>query len=48
VPGAHSIGQTLDELRDNLKEVLELLREEGALPDGLPQFIGLERIEIST
>jgi predicted RNase H-like HicB family nuclease len=28
-PGAHSQGATLDELNANLKEVIEMLREEG-------------------
>lgn len=28
-PGAHSQGETLDELRQNLQEVIELLLEEG-------------------
>jgi len=28
IPGAHTQGATLDELRDNLKEVLELCLEE--------------------
>ena len=31
IPGAHTQGATLDELRDNLREVLELLAEEGEL-----------------
>lgn len=29
--GAHSQGETLEELRENLKEVLELLAEDGLL-----------------
>ena len=39
VPGAHSIGKTIEELRQNLKEVLELLKENNALPD---ESCGLE------
>lgn len=36
-PGAHSQGETLDELRANLEEVLLLLREsEGSAPDHGP------------
>ena len=31
-PGAHSQGETLDELRGNLQEVIELLLEDGAAP----------------
>lgn len=30
-PGAHSQAETLDELDDNLREVIELLWEDGAL-----------------
>ena len=48
VPGAHTQAATLDELRDNLKEVLELCLEEysGSLED-LPQFVGLQQVEVS-
>lgn len=31
IPGAHSQGETMEEVRANLAEVLELLREQGAL-----------------
>ena len=44
-PGAHSQGETLDELNKNLKEVLELCIEEN--PDLLkdtPKFIGVQQI----
>jgi predicted RNase H-like HicB family nuclease len=39
VPGAHSVGDTLDELNTNLKEVLELCLEEyqGEL-DSIPRI----------
>lgn len=47
IPGAHSMGRTLEELRENLKEVLELCREEGVIPDELPQFVGLTQIEVA-
>lgn len=40
IPGAHSTGETLDELRLNLQEVLELCREEGVIPEDMPQFVG--------
>jgi predicted RNase H-like HicB family nuclease len=48
VPGAHTQAATLDELRANLKEVLELCLEEfsGSL-DELPHFVGLEQIEVA-
>lgn len=32
VPGAHTQGATVEEVRSNLAEVVELLREEGVLP----------------
>jgi predicted RNase H-like HicB family nuclease len=31
IPGAHTQGETVDEVRVNLLEVLHLLRDEGAL-----------------
>ena len=47
IPGAHTEGATLDELRENLREVLELCQEEGVLPDETPQFVGLQQIELA-
>ncbi|MEP7289620.1 MAG: type II toxin-antitoxin system HicB family antitoxin [Chloroflexota bacterium] len=41
VPGAHSIGATLDELRINLKDVLETLRDEHISPENQPKFVDL-------
>lgn len=32
VPGAHTQGATVEEIRSNLAEVVDLLREEGVLP----------------
>ena len=48
VPGAHSQAAPLDELQSNLKEVLALCLEEyaGAAED-LPQFVGLQQIEVA-
>ena len=50
VPGAHTQGETLDELQKNLKEVLELcleeLKESGETGE-FPQFAGLQQIEVS-
>jgi predicted RNase H-like HicB family nuclease len=47
IPGAHTQAETLDELQQNLKEVLELCLEEyeGATED-LPLFVGLQQIEV--
>lgn len=48
LPGTHSVGDTLDELQTNLKEVLELVLEEyeGDL-EALPHFVGVQQIEVS-
>ena len=48
VPGAHTQAATLDELRKNLKEVLELcLEESGGDIEQFPKFIGLQQIEVA-
>ncbi len=48
IPGAHTQGATLDELRDNLRDVLELLAEEGELSaDEAPRFVGLQQLEVA-
>jgi predicted RNase H-like HicB family nuclease len=48
ISGAHSVGDTLDELRLNLQEVLELcLEANGELVNDLPQVIGTQQIEVS-
>lgn len=48
IPGAHSQGETLDELNKSLKEVLELcLGEHKDLAETLPKFIGLQQIELA-
>ena len=48
IPGAHSQGETLDELQKNLKEVLELCLEEydGEI-DELPKVVGFQQIEVA-
>ena len=41
IPGAYTQGATLDELRDNLRDVLEMLADEGVLSDDdIPHFVG--------
>lgn len=42
-PGAHSQGETLDELRSNLREVLEMILEEGE-PELEGQFVGTQTV----
>ncbi len=44
-PGAHSQAETLDELYDNLKEVIELLIEDGE-PTLEAEFVGTQLITI--
>jgi len=44
-PGAHSQAETLDELGRNLKEVIELLLEEGE-PKIESEFIGTQNVVV--
>ena len=45
-PGAHSQGETLDELKVNLQEVIEMLLEDGD-PKLDSEFIGLQNINVA-
>lgn len=45
-PGAHTQAETLDELQYNLKEVVQMLLEEGE-PVLESQFIGVQQVEIA-
>lgn len=45
-PGAHSQGDTLEELRANLREVIEMLLEDGE-PDLEAEFVGTETVEVA-
>jgi predicted RNase H-like HicB family nuclease len=44
-PGAHSQGETLDELQDNLREVIEMLLEDEELVFET-EFVGIQQIVI--
>lgn len=44
-PGAHSQGETLDELQENLREVIEMLLEDKALVFET-QFVGIQQIVV--
>ncbi|HMQ81099.1 MAG TPA: type II toxin-antitoxin system HicB family antitoxin [Ignavibacteria bacterium] len=44
-PGAHSQGETLDELNENLKEVVKMLLEDGE-PVMETEFIGTQNLLI--
>ncbi len=45
-PGAHSQGETLDELQQNLAEVIGMLLEDGE-PRLESEFIGTQRVQVS-
>ena len=45
IPGAHTHGETLDELHKNLQEVRELCLEEMGT-ESIPEFIGIQEIEV--
>jgi len=50
IPGAHTQAETLDELRKNLKEVVELCLEEMG-PEAkkqIPEFVGIQQIEVAS
>ncbi len=44
--GAHSQGETLDELRANLREVVEMLLEDGD-PELKSEFVGTQTVEVA-
>lgn len=47
LPGAHAQAATLDELRANLREVLQLLADGGHLPDAADDsFVGTQTVTI--
>ena len=45
-PGAHSQGENLDELLANLREVVEMLLEDGE-PHLDSEFVGTQTLEVS-
>ena len=49
VPGAHTFADTLDDLKKNLKEVLELCRESMTPEEikDIPEFIGTQQISVA-
>ena len=44
-PGAHTQAETLDELNQNLKEVIELLLEDGE-PKLETEFVGIQTVTL--
>ena len=50
IPGAFTQGETLEELRANLREVVELLIEDAQANGedlGIGQFVGTEKLTVS-
>lgn len=49
IPGAHTQAETLDELRTNLKEVVELCLREMSPEEKtqIPEFIGVQQFEVT-
>jgi predicted RNase H-like HicB family nuclease len=45
-PGAHSQAETLDELHKNLREVIELLLEDGD-PKLSAEFVGVHTVQVA-
>ncbi len=45
-PGAHSQGETLDDLRDNIREVIAMLLEDGE-PALDAEFVGIQSIQVA-
>jgi predicted RNase H-like HicB family nuclease len=45
-PGAHSQGETLDELQQNLVEVIGMLLEDGE-PKLESEFIGIQQVQVA-
>lgn len=46
-PGAHSQGETLDELYRNLQEVIELLLQDGEMPTE-SEFVGVQHVRVGS
>ena len=45
-PGAHSQGESLDELQENLAEVIRMLLEDGE-PKLESEFIGTQKVQVA-
>lgn len=44
-PGAHSQGETIEELKENLSEVIAMLLEDGE-PEWESEFVGTQTIQV--
>ena len=45
-PGAHSQGESIDELRNNMQEVVEMLLKDGE-PQLEAEFVGTETVKVA-
>jgi predicted RNase H-like HicB family nuclease len=45
-PGAHSQGGSLDELRENMREVIEMLTADGE-PELEAEFVGTQTVKVA-
>ena len=45
-PGAHSQGESLEELRENMQQVIAMLLEDGE-PTPESEFVGTETLEVN-
>ena len=45
-PGAHSQGETLDELNDNLKEVVAMILDDG-VPEMSGEYVGTQIVAVA-
>ena len=45
-PGAHSQGETLEELHDNMREVIGMLLEDGE-PELEAEFVGTQTVKVA-
>jgi len=45
-PGAHTQAETLDELKDNLREVIQMLLEDGE-PELEAEFVGTQMVMVA-
>jgi predicted RNase H-like HicB family nuclease len=48
IPGAHTQGETLDELHKNLKEVVRMCLKQMTPEEKerLPEFVGIQQVEV--
>lgn len=47
LPGCHTQGDTLEELRANVQEAIQLYLEKEDVPLEMPKFVGVESVEVS-